>query len=96
MDLPQAANKLTLQAIGAEVIRARLKFPHGSRLLAALMEECGELANALLELSFNPMQQDQWHDRVQKEAIQVAAVAVRILEEGTPEFPEYRAPGSGK
>ena len=100
-DVP-GPSALTLSAIRAEVIRARLKFPLNNVLLAALTEEVGELANALLELYFaagrgaHIEDLDARRDKVQKEAIQVAAVAVRILEEGTSEFPEYRPPGPGK
>lgn len=87
---------VSLQAVRAEVIRARMKFSDNDVLLAALMEEVGELANALLELRFAarrneaPEKLDGRRDAVQREAIQVAAVAMRILEDGTSEFPEYR------
>ena len=40
---------LTHDALDAEVVRARLKFPGNRLLLAALMEEVGELAKALLQ-----------------------------------------------
>jgi len=92
---PQA---LTLQAIHAEVMRARLKFPGNHVMLAALMEEVGELANALLELRFATVAKqpaydlDRLRDNVQKEAVQVAAVAIRILEDGDSSFPEYVPP----
>ena len=106
--LPPGASELTLRAIDAEVTKARLKHPANAVLLAALMEEVGELANALIELrhfvngaaQFKPRdgasELDVLRDAVQKECIQVACVAVRILEEGTGEFPDYRAPGAGK
>lgn len=42
--------ELTLKAIGDEVARARKKFPDATHALAALQEEVGELANALIEL----------------------------------------------
>lgn len=58
----------------AELDRARAKFPNGYNLNAALMEEVGELASA-------QMQQLGWM-AIRKEAIQVMAVAVRIMEEG--------------
>jgi NTP pyrophosphatase (non-canonical NTP hydrolase) len=72
------AEDLTLQAISAECIKARHKFPNNRLLLAALMEEVGELARALL--------QGKPKDEIDKEAIQVASVAVRIIEEGDATF----------
>jgi len=86
-------DELTLTAIAAEVVRARTKFPSNAVLLAALMEEVGELANALLEHRFaviagkKPAELDDFRAEIQKEAIQVAAVAVRILEDGDSSFP---------
>ena len=69
---------LTLDAIRAEVFKARTKFPGNKHLLAALVEEVGELAQAML--------QDLPRDEIEKEAIQVACVAVRIIEEGDSAF----------
>lgn len=104
MNLERAVpDDLTIQAVRAEVVRARLKFPKNHVMLAALMEEFGELANALLELRFatlrappagagrNEHELDRLRDNVQKEAVQVAAVAIRILEDGDSSFPEYVA-----
>jgi hypothetical protein len=68
----------TIDAINAEVMRARMKFPSNAKMLAALVEEVGELAKALL--------QRMPTDEVRKEAIQVACVAVRIIEEGDSDF----------
>ena len=68
----------TLKAIEQEVIRAEQKFPSGRNLLAALMEECGELARELL--------QNGNTDHARAEACQVAAVAFRIALEGAREF----------
>ena len=70
---------LTMTAVGAEVMRARAKFPGNEHLLAALTEEVGELAQAML--------QGKPRDEIEKEAIQVACVAIRIVEEGDGEFP---------
>lgn len=77
---PQA---LTLAAISAEVSAARIKFPGNRRLIVALLEEAGELAKALL--------QGRERDEVEREAIQVAAVAVRIIEEGDGMFSDLTA-----
>jgi hypothetical protein len=74
-DLPES---LTLDAVGAEVLRARAKFPGNRNMLAALTEEVGELATALL--------QGKPRDEIEREAIQVAAMAVRIIEEGDASF----------
>lgn len=68
----------TLAALDTEVGRARGKFPGNRFLLAALTEEVGELASAIL--------QRQGPDEVRKEALQVACVALRILEEGDSAF----------
>lgn len=54
-----------------EVNRARDKFPGTELMLAALMEEVGELANAIIEGK-------DW----ETEALHVACVAMRIRTEG--------------
>ena len=69
---------LTMNAVGAEVVSARLKFPGNRHLLAALTEEVGGLAQARL--------QGKPRDEIEKEAIQVACVAIRIIEEGDASF----------
>jgi NTP pyrophosphatase (non-canonical NTP hydrolase) len=71
-------NPGSLVDLDAEVCRARKKLPNNRLLLAALMEEAGELAQALL--------QRQGTERVGKEALQVACVAMRIYEEGDSTF----------
>lgn len=68
----------TLQEIIAEVIRSREKFPRDKHNLAALMEEVGELAEAFLK--------DAGPERVRAEAVQVACVAIRIIEGGDEAF----------
>ena len=55
-----------------EMERARAKFPGNRMLLTALAEEVGELAEAIATGT-----------GVRTEALHVACVAVRILEEGT-------------
>lgn len=79
-DFPQA---LTMDAIGAEVFVARTKFPGNRFLLAALTEEVGELARALL--------QRKPKDEIDRECLQIAAVAIRILEEGDASFADITA-----
>ncbi len=66
-----------------ELVAARKAFPENTHKLAALMEEVGELAQAMMH-----------HDRklgtsaveVLREAIQVACMAVRIAVEGDENF----------
>ncbi len=65
----------TLLALTSEMIRARNKFPGNRFLLAALTEEVGELAQALLQ-----------RKPFQLEALQVAGLALRIFEEGDAIF----------
>jgi hypothetical protein len=72
------AQSATLRAISDEVMRARTKFPGNRFMLAALTEEVGELAQALL--------QKKDRAEIAREAIQVAAVAIRIIEEGDASF----------
>lgn len=73
----------TVIKLSREIEHSRAKFPGNEHKLAALMEEVGELANALLE--GRPRS-------VQAEALQVACVAIRIFEEGDSDFP-FSVPG---
>jgi NTP pyrophosphatase (non-canonical NTP hydrolase) len=70
--------EMTLDAVSEEVRRARKKFPGRAKLLAALIEEVGELAKAML--------QRKSLEDVEKEAVQIACVAIRIIEEGDSDF----------
>jgi hypothetical protein len=63
---------ITVHDLIREIDRARAKFPGNRFLLAALMEELGELAEAMV---------DGTREEAYKEAIQVACVALRIAEE---------------
>lgn len=76
-----------LNDVAIEVKKARAKFPMGRHLLPALMEEVGELANALLEQEYG---HGVSSEDVYREAVQVATVAMRIAEEGEPVFPKYQ------
>lgn len=62
-----------ISAVRAELRRAREKFPQNDCMMTALTEEVGELAKALM---------DESSDRVIKEAVQVAVMAVRVATEG--------------
>lgn len=68
---------IALDYVAAEVAHTRVLFPSNGHMLAALMEEVGELAQALLQGS------PTWRD----EAKQVACVAARIMTEGDADFP---------
>lgn len=63
----------TLSDISKEVIRGRTKFPGNRYLLPALVEEVGELCEAIVSGD---------KEAIRCEATQVAAVAIRIIEEG--------------
>jgi hypothetical protein len=64
------------------------KFPGNLCNAAALTEEVGELNQALLQLQFEPAKGKTRAD-VYKEAIQVAAMAMKIALLGSSEFPAY-------
>lgn len=78
MRFPVPLENGSLTELQAEVLAGREKFPRNRLMLAGLTEEVGELAKALL--------QRQGRDRIQREALQVAAVAMRIFEEGDATF----------
>ncbi len=72
----------THDMLDAEVFRSKVKFPRPRFKLAALVEEVGELANALASGN---------RDAIHREALQVACVACRIAEDG--DETEYRPDG---
>lgn len=72
------ARQGTLSLVEEEVRRSRQKFPGNEHMLAALVEEVGEVARALLE--------SKPRSDVVSEAVQVAATAVRLIEEGDADF----------
>ena len=63
-----------------EAVAAKIKHPSNKNLIPALMEEVGELANALLELENNADPVYVYH-----EAVQVATLAMRIALGEVPE-----------
>lgn len=75
----------TLTAIEAELKRARELFPNTKHNTVALMEEVGELAQALLDLEMGK----QTVADVYAEAIQVAVMAIDIAERGDSNFEKY-------
>lgn len=69
-----------LLEVAKENERAREKHPLGENLDTALMEEVGELAEALLKI-----RESGWSPQeAYKEAVQVASTAMRIAVEGCP------------
>ena len=65
-----------------ELARARKKFPGNKHQNTALAEEVGELSKALLELETD----EATHQDVYDEAVQVAAMAIRVATEGDSDF----------
>jgi hypothetical protein len=74
--------------IGAELGRARSKFPSNEDQLVALGEEFGELSKALLQQKHEPDKGVTQED-IYAEAVQVAAMAIRVASEGDSSFPHY-------
>ena len=73
--------------VETELARARKLFPENRHMLAALGEETGELANALIENDIgNPTATAA---AIWKEAVQSAVMAARIATEGDASF-RYR------
>lgn len=75
--------------INDELERARTKFPMPNPTFVALVEEVGELAQALLKC--DPTRDDYplRCKHVYQEAVQVACMAIRVLEEGDRDYPAY-------
>lgn len=78
----RAATAFALNDLDAEIARARLKFPACEHTYAALLEELGELAQALIEHKTGRAPARN----VRAEALQVACVAVRIASEGDASY----------
>ena len=76
------AERTLADEILAELVRARAKFPGKNVTFAALVEEVGELATATFE---------EGSDRVRKEAVQVAVMAMRMILDGDHCYEPWRA-----
>lgn len=77
-----------LQDVLEEVRSARKRFPSPRMSMAALTEEVGELAQAMLKVAAG-----KWpKERIREEAIQVAGMALRVAVEGDPSFTDYYEP----
>lgn len=72
-----------ISMVRGELDAARGKFPGSTHMLAALMEEVGELAQALMQHDTDGSQTTQ---EVLREAVQVAAMAIRVAAEGDENF----------
>lgn len=70
--------------VANEADKAVSKFPDSVHSLAALMEEVGELAQAMLHCEYEP--QKHTPGSIRSEAIQVAVMAMRIATEGDRTF----------
>jgi len=72
-----------LSLVQDEIEAARNAFPSNAAQHAALVEEVGETVEALIEHSRG----NSPPEVVVQEAVQVAAMAVRLVVEGSDEFP---------
>ncbi len=84
------ADAFALHEVNTELAHARAKFATGPHTWAALMEELGELSQALIDFDFGK----QGRLEVRREAIQTACMAVRVCTEGDPDFALVRGPGA--
>lgn len=76
----------TILEINEELNRARQKFPMPNPTYKALGEEFGELSKALLDCKPGDTESNV---AVYREALQVAVMAIRVMEEGDKDTPSY-------
>ena len=74
-----------LDDVATELVYAREKFPSNEHMLAALFEEAGEVANALLELNYTKGKKGDAR-AVWNECVQAAAMCLRVAVDGDPSF----------
>jgi NTP pyrophosphatase (non-canonical NTP hydrolase) len=74
---------IVITMVRGELVAARGKFPESLHQFAALVEEVGELAQALME---HDRDGSQTTAMVLREAVQVAAMAIRVATEGDDNF----------
>ncbi len=79
--------------IDAELVNARIKFPTNDFIFAALVKKVGGVAMTLVDQAreeSNPGEKIKQHfisdADIYKKLVQVAAMAVRLAQEGDPEF----------
>jgi len=80
-----------IQALSNELDKARTKFPNNKHQLAALSEEFGEVANALLERDYCDSLPLEHNRHVWNECAQAAAMCMRVAVEGDASF-KYEPP----
>ena len=71
-----------INQLGDELILARKNFPGTKHLIMALVEEVGELSQAMLHYKY----ENGSYENIYKEAVQVACVAMRIATEDDEDF----------
>lgn len=76
-----AATERVIAEIRIELFRARVQFPQSNLSVAALTEEVGEVAKAML---------GEPHAAVINEAVQAAVMAIRVAVEGDASFDAHR------
>lgn len=89
LDFTDLTLERIIYCVEAELRFARKNFPSNDKLLAAFNEEAGELTKAMLD-SYTGKGPDS---DVFNEAVQVIAMAVRLVQEGDPDFkykPDYQ------
>ena len=69
--------------VGMELNRARKKFPNNEDMLHAFVEEAGEVTREFLHHKWEKGSNFKCY----KELIQTIAMAVRLIQEGDPNFP---------
>src|SRR3569623_2784787 len=69
------SSRVSFEAVRDEVKNGRDRYPAPDGLVCALAEHSGKVAQAMLD--------QPWH-MVQREAMEVIAIAVRLIEEGAP------------
>lgn len=90
MNIREQARELNTiyDEVTSELFAARQKFPSSNCCVAALMEEVGELTQAVLKVAAG-----KWPaERIREEGIQVMAMALRIMTEGDPSITNYVEP----
>lgn len=77
------------ECVEAELERARSQFPGNKKMLHAFQEEAGELTKAMMDVDQDKAKPHE----VFKEAVQSIAMAIRLIQEGDPDFkyrPKYK------
>lgn len=78
-----SADGLMLKLVRDELKAAREAFPGKTHMLCAMVEEVGELAQAIMQ---HDRQQGTSAQEVLREAVQVATMAIRVAVEGDDNF----------